>query len=87
VLLFRQFVNDDLGCASYLVGDSAAGVAVVVDPPFEIEPVLAAAAEAGAARRSAPAATLQAEMARDDHPLNLICSLSDLEDLLVPIEA
>ena len=47
MLLFRQFVNDDLGCASYLVGDSAAGVAVVVDPPFEIEPVLAAAAEAG----------------------------------------
>jgi glyoxylase-like metal-dependent hydrolase (beta-lactamase superfamily II)/rhodanese-related sulfurtransferase len=45
VLLFRQFVNDDLGCASYLVGDSAAGVAVVVDPPFEIEPMLAAAAE------------------------------------------
>jgi glyoxylase-like metal-dependent hydrolase (beta-lactamase superfamily II)/rhodanese-related sulfurtransferase len=37
VLLFRQFVNDDLGCASYLVGDSDAGVAVVVDPALEIE--------------------------------------------------
>jgi hydroxyacylglutathione hydrolase len=47
VLLFRQFVNDDLGCASYLVGDPAARVAVVVDPPFAIEDVLAAADEEG----------------------------------------
>ncbi len=47
MLLFRQFVNEDLGCASYLVGDSAAGVALVVDPPFEIEPVLEAAADEG----------------------------------------
>ena len=46
-MLFRQFVNDDLGCASYLIGDSGAGVAVAVDPPFEIEPLLAAAAEEG----------------------------------------
>ena len=37
MLLFRQFVNDDLGCASYLVGDSETGAAVVVDPAFEIE--------------------------------------------------
>jgi hydroxyacylglutathione hydrolase len=47
VLLFRQFVNDDLGCASYLVGDGAAGVVVAVDPPFEIEPLLEAAADGG----------------------------------------
>ncbi len=47
MLLFRQFVNEDLGCASYLVGDSAAGVAVVVDPPFEIEPVLETASDEG----------------------------------------
>lgn len=47
MLLFRQFVNEDLGCASYLVGDSAAGLAVAVDPPFEIEPLLAAADEEG----------------------------------------
>ena len=40
MLLFTQFVNDDLGCASYLVGDREAGVAVVVDPPFAIEPML-----------------------------------------------
>jgi glyoxylase-like metal-dependent hydrolase (beta-lactamase superfamily II)/rhodanese-related sulfurtransferase len=46
VLLFRQFVNDDLGCASYLVGDTEAGVAAVVDPPFQIEQLLEAASEA-----------------------------------------
>ena len=42
-MLFKQFLNDDLGCACYLVGDEHAGVAVVVDPPFYIEPVLAEA--------------------------------------------
>ena len=47
MLLSRQFVNDDLGCASYLIGDAEAGVAVVVDPPLQIEPVLEAAREAG----------------------------------------
>jgi hydroxyacylglutathione hydrolase len=40
-VLFRQFLNDDLGCASYLVGDEQAGVAVVVDPPYYVEPMLA----------------------------------------------
>ena len=39
-LLFKQFLDDDLGCACYLVGDEHAGVAVVVDPPYAIEPVL-----------------------------------------------
>ncbi len=47
MLLCRQFVNDDLGCACYLVGDREAGVAVVVDPPLQIEPVVEAAGEAG----------------------------------------
>jgi hydroxyacylglutathione hydrolase len=47
VLLFRQFVDDDLGCASYLVGDRDAGVAAVVDPAFAIEQYLDAAAEEG----------------------------------------
>ena len=37
-MLFRQFVDDDLGCASYLIGDESAGRAVVVDPAFAIEP-------------------------------------------------
>jgi glyoxylase-like metal-dependent hydrolase (beta-lactamase superfamily II)/rhodanese-related sulfurtransferase len=36
-VLFRQFVDDDLGCASYLVGDEHAGKAVVVDPAYAIE--------------------------------------------------
>jgi hydroxyacylglutathione hydrolase len=39
-VLFKQFVDDDLGCASYLVGDEHAGVAVVVDPAYRIEPYL-----------------------------------------------
>ncbi len=47
MLLFRQFVDDDLGCASYLVGDPEAGVAVVVDPAFRIEQYLEAAEAAG----------------------------------------
>jgi hydroxyacylglutathione hydrolase len=42
-VLFKQFLNEDLGCASYLVGDEQAGVAVVVDPPYHIEPLLAEA--------------------------------------------
>jgi glyoxylase-like metal-dependent hydrolase (beta-lactamase superfamily II)/rhodanese-related sulfurtransferase len=47
VLLFRQFVDDGLGCASYLVGDDERGVALVVDPSFRIEQYLDAAAEDG----------------------------------------
>ncbi len=47
MLLFRQFVDDDLGCASYLVGDPEAGVAVVVDPSFRIEQYLDVAAGEG----------------------------------------
>lgn len=47
MLLFRQFVDDDLGCASYLVGDPEGGVAVVVDPSFRIEQYLEAAEAAG----------------------------------------
>ncbi len=42
-MLFKQFLNDDLGCACYLVGDEHEGVAVVVDPPYHVEPVLAEA--------------------------------------------
>ena len=42
-----QFVNGDLCCASYLVGDLEAGVAVVVDPGFAIEQYLDAAGESG----------------------------------------
>jgi hydroxyacylglutathione hydrolase len=43
-VLFRQFVDDDLGCASYLIGDEAIGEALVVDPAYEIAPYDAVAA-------------------------------------------
>ena len=39
-MLFQQFLDDDLGCASYLVGDEDAGVAAIVDPPYAVEPLL-----------------------------------------------
>jgi hydroxyacylglutathione hydrolase len=42
-MIFRQITHDDLGCASYLVGDESAGVAAVVDPKFEIDEYLALA--------------------------------------------
>ncbi|MBV9048980.1 MAG: MBL fold metallo-hydrolase [Solirubrobacterales bacterium] len=36
-MIFRQITHDDLGCASYLLGDENAGVVAVVDPKFEID--------------------------------------------------
>jgi glyoxylase-like metal-dependent hydrolase (beta-lactamase superfamily II)/rhodanese-related sulfurtransferase len=39
-VLFRQIIHEDLGCASYLVGDTASGVAAVVDPQWDIDPYL-----------------------------------------------
>ncbi len=42
-MVFRQFIHDDLGCASYLIGDEHAGVAAVVDPKLEIDDYLRAA--------------------------------------------
>ena len=39
-MLFRQVIHEDLGCASYLVGDVDAAVAAVVDPQWDIEPYL-----------------------------------------------
>ena len=36
-MIFRQITHDDLGCASYLIGDEDAGVAAVVDPRLEID--------------------------------------------------
>jgi hydroxyacylglutathione hydrolase len=39
-VLFRQVTHDDLGCASYLIGDEDAGVAAVVDPKLDIEEYL-----------------------------------------------
>ncbi|HVY95447.1 MAG TPA: MBL fold metallo-hydrolase [Solirubrobacterales bacterium] len=37
-MLFRQIIHEDLGCASYLVADRESGVAVVVDPQWDVEP-------------------------------------------------
>ena len=36
-MIFRQITHDDLGCASYLIGDEDAGVAAVVDPKLDID--------------------------------------------------
>jgi hydroxyacylglutathione hydrolase len=42
-MIFRQITHDDLGCASYLIGDEDAGVAAVVDPKLDVEEYLALA--------------------------------------------
>jgi len=39
-MIFRQLTHDDLGCASYLIGDEDAGVAAVVDPRLDIDEYL-----------------------------------------------
>jgi hydroxyacylglutathione hydrolase len=39
-MIFRQITHEDLGCASYLIGDEGAGVAAVVDPKLEIDEYL-----------------------------------------------
>jgi len=46
-VVFHQRVDDDLGCASYLVGDEQSGETVVVDPAYAIEPYLEEAERAG----------------------------------------
>jgi hydroxyacylglutathione hydrolase len=39
-VIFRQVTHDDLGCASYLIGDEDAGVAAVVDPRLDVDEYL-----------------------------------------------
>jgi glyoxylase-like metal-dependent hydrolase (beta-lactamase superfamily II) len=39
-VIFRQITHDDLGCASYLVGDEHAGAAAVVDPRLDSDEYL-----------------------------------------------
>jgi hydroxyacylglutathione hydrolase len=48
-VIFRPIPHDDLGCASYLIGDAGAGVAAVVDPKFEIDEYLELARYMGVA--------------------------------------
>ena len=42
-MLLCQFVDDDLGCASYLIADAASGDAILFDPSYDIAPYLAEA--------------------------------------------
>jgi glyoxylase-like metal-dependent hydrolase (beta-lactamase superfamily II) len=46
-MIFRQVIHEDLGCASYLIGDEKAGVAAVVDPQLCVETYLEHARYAG----------------------------------------
>jgi hydroxyacylglutathione hydrolase len=39
-VLFRQILHADLGCASYVIADTSAGIGAVVDPKWEIEEYL-----------------------------------------------
>src|SRR5919108_1612195 len=39
-MILRQITHDDLGCASYLIGDDDAGEAAVVDPRLDVEEYL-----------------------------------------------
>ncbi len=39
-MFFRQILHEDLSCASYLVGDTSAGIAAVIDPQWSIDPYL-----------------------------------------------
>ncbi len=42
-MIFRQLIHDDLGCASYFIGDETAGVAAVVDPKLDVDEYVALA--------------------------------------------
>src|SRR5262249_36480596 len=46
-MLFEQYVEEGLGCASYLIGDEQAGEAVVVDPAYAIDQYLETAERKG----------------------------------------
>ena len=48
-VIFRQLIHDDLGCASYVIGDEDAGVAAVVDPRLDIDEYLELARYVGVA--------------------------------------
>ena len=47
-MLLRQFVDEDLGCGSYLLVDEQTRAAAVVDPAYAIEPYLEQAERDGA---------------------------------------
>jgi phosphoglycolate phosphatase-like HAD superfamily hydrolase len=47
VVLFRQVLHPDLGCASYVIADTAAGLGAVVDPKRDVAEYLELAATHG----------------------------------------
>src|SRR3954464_5225662 len=53
-MIFRQLTHDDLGCASYLIGDEDAGLAAVVDPRLDIDEYLRLPPPPPPARRARP---------------------------------
>jgi hydroxyacylglutathione hydrolase len=46
-VLFEQYVEEGLGCASYLIGDEQAGEAIVVDPAYAVGQYLETAERKG----------------------------------------
>jgi hydroxyacylglutathione hydrolase len=46
-MYFKQFIADDLGCASYLIGDTSASECVVVDPKWNVTDYIEMAAARG----------------------------------------
>ncbi len=46
-MYFKQFLRDDLGCASYLIGDTDAGECVVVDPQWDVTGYMEVASQKG----------------------------------------
>lgn len=50
-MFFKQFLRDDLGCASYLIGDTDAGECLVVDPQWDVTAYREVAAQKGMAIR------------------------------------
>ena len=46
-MLFRQVLHPDLGCASYVIADTAAGLGAVVDPKRDVAEYLELASAHG----------------------------------------
>jgi glyoxylase-like metal-dependent hydrolase (beta-lactamase superfamily II)/rhodanese-related sulfurtransferase len=46
-VLFEQYVEEGLGCASYVIGDEQAGEAIVVDPAYDVSQYLEIAERKG----------------------------------------
>lgn len=46
-MYFKQFLRDDLGCASYLIGDTDSGECAIVDPQWDVTEYIELAAKKG----------------------------------------